>query len=761
MMVADAVIMVMVNMKFSLFRFFDLIVGSGESLIISQSMFDIFSVVLFIIVLILCYIAFRDTFTIPRKYHHISIWWGIIFILIAYMSTDLLYTRTKDQGQLLLNPLFVSFNDSLDYLTHRSSFRKPTSWSGTQDLFQYTTQLGQWKRPNIILVFAESFSPEYSLHNGGLYNDMPHFDAIQRDGITLNNYMAPGCVSEHAHTSLLQGIIPIAYGDLFLQDGYTAFAADHDSLPLFFNKAWYQTDFLSTASLAFLNQRDFIKKVGYQTIVGEEAFSWKQQRAFGAASDEELYKKAIAMLSTQTTPGQKPLFLTMQTISSHQPWHSPYGDTVEDTFRYTDDQLGKFYEQLKTQKFFDNGLLVIVADHRIRWKPQDAVVQKLWPTRPSHVVATIVGTGIKPNTVDNNLYQAIDIHFWLKQLISTGTVPMFNFINNPFSPTPTIARNRGIYYCKYIDNTIHIIENKTFLTLDQASPTIQRFIGDYQSYQFNHIILHETGSMISSSWSSIISHWKQKPFLLIGHWWAPKYAPFDSLSWFLTAIHQWADGVELDLSYTADGINIVRHGPHGHEPSDKVENSCYGRTFIPLTEYETLRKQCTLPDGEKILTFDELLHLTKDIIPLYIVEIKVYDPLRWPEQFRKALLTAKKYGVLDKVIRTSYDPTVRRIIAKQKDGIPARDMYNIKDEPSESFRSTEYIMMPFEQLSNKKILNQLKTMGKPIITYTPTTAQDIIRSYTIGISWLLVDDIPLARKTIERYISQQKTHPNN
>lgn len=73
--------------------------------------------------------------------------------------------------------------------------------------------------------------------------------------------MAPGCVSEHAHTSLLQGIIPISYGDLFSQDGYTAFSANHDTLPNFFTQNNYTSTFISTAPLSFLNQREYLKKV--------------------------------------------------------------------------------------------------------------------------------------------------------------------------------------------------------------------------------------------------------------------------------------------------------------------------------------------------------------------------------------------------------------------------------------------------------------------------------------------------------------------
>ena len=610
----------------------------------------------------------------------------------------------------------------------------------------------QWKQPNIILVFAESFSPEYSLHNGWLYNWMPNFDAIQKDGVTFTQYMAPGCVSEHAHTSLLQGIIPISYGDLFSQDGYTAFSADHDTLPNFFAQNNYTSTFISTAPLSFLNQREYLKKVWYQTIIGEEAFSGSQKRAFNAAADEELYDTTLSFINQKQT---KPYFLTLQTISSHQPRHSPYGDTVEDTFKYTDEQIGKFYNKLKQQKFFDDGILVIISDHRIRGKPKQEIIDRIWTTWPSQVMATVVWTGIIPNSKNNNLYQAVDFHFWLKQLVSTGDVMIPNFVNNPFD-TNYLWRDRWLYYCKYVDNTIGVIQNHTMQPQDTAPDIIKNFIAKYQEDQFKRNILQQSWSHIGSGNNTFWTSWKKKDFLLFGHGWAPEYAPNNSLSWFITAIQQWADGVELDLSYTSDGINIVRHGPHGHETSDKVDNSCYGRTYIPETDYYTIRKECTLPNGEKILTFDELLNLTKDVIPLYMVEIKVYNPERGTEQFHDALATAQKHNLLERIIRTSYDPIVRKLIAKQQWTHTAWDMYVIADTPqSSSFMDYDYSMIGFTELKDSKNLQKLKDLNKPIISYTPKTIEDIAFSYNLGLSGLLVDNIPLTLQIISNEQSKK------
>jgi phosphoglycerol transferase MdoB-like AlkP superfamily enzyme len=73
-----------------------------------------------------------------------------------------------------------------------------------------------------------------------------------------------------------------------------------------------------------------------------------------------LYNKALDVIQEQT----KPYFIVMQNISLHKPYATPYGNTEKDALRYSDKMLYYFYLKLKKEKFFDNGLLVIIGDHR-------------------------------------------------------------------------------------------------------------------------------------------------------------------------------------------------------------------------------------------------------------------------------------------------------------------------------------------------------------------------------------------------------------
>jgi arylsulfatase A-like enzyme len=61
----------------------------------------------------------------------------------------------------------------------------------------------------------------------------------------------------------------------------------------------------------------------------------------------------------------KPYFAGLLTVSSHPPYVLPDGKRGEESaIRYVDQELGKFYRLLGDAHFFDNGILIILGDHR-------------------------------------------------------------------------------------------------------------------------------------------------------------------------------------------------------------------------------------------------------------------------------------------------------------------------------------------------------------------------------------------------------------
>jgi phosphoglycerol transferase MdoB-like AlkP superfamily enzyme len=90
-----------------------------------------------------------------------------------------------------------------------------------------------------------------------------------------------------------------------------------------------------------------------------------------------------------------PYFLALQTISFHKPYDTPYGKTHDDAIRYADKSLYYFYLKLKQQGFFENGILVIVGDHRKMEPLEEEEKKAVGDAWHAKSLATVVGADIK------------------------------------------------------------------------------------------------------------------------------------------------------------------------------------------------------------------------------------------------------------------------------------------------------------------------------------------------------------------------------
>jgi phosphoglycerol transferase MdoB-like AlkP superfamily enzyme len=82
--------------------------------------------------------------------------------------------------------------------------------------------------------------------------------------------------------------------------------------------------------------------------------------------------------------------LIFQNISFHKPYNTPYGTTPAQALQYADESLGRFYKQLKLSHFFDNGILIIVGDHRKMDPQEKGEKEALGNLRYTRGLATIV-----------------------------------------------------------------------------------------------------------------------------------------------------------------------------------------------------------------------------------------------------------------------------------------------------------------------------------------------------------------------------------
>lgn len=140
---------------------------------------------------------------------------------------------------------------------------------------------------------------------------------------------------------------------------------------------------------------------------------------------------------------------------------------------------------------------------------------------------------------------------------------------------------------------------------------------------------------------------------IFAHRGASGYAPENTLEAFALAIEQGADGIELDVQLSRDGIPVVIHD----ETVDRVTDQTgwvKDYTLQELKELTVLKNKFPEYGQSKIPTLKEVLELVK---PSGIqVNIELKTGIYWyPEIEKKVAEIAKEAGMKDKIIYSSFN----------------------------------------------------------------------------------------------------------
>lgn len=639
--------------------------------------------------------------------------WSILIFLIVWWMTAIIY-----QAHIPFPDNILSSNRNAISGFFRDRFGTP--WGNAQTyLSSFASIKADKKRPNVIVVFAESLSRIDSQKMGGA-NNLPYFDKIQADGMSFPNFLANGCTSDTAHIALLQWVEPRKF-TWQEWNTYSGYNIPTSPLAQFFTEEWYRTFFLSTASLSFLDQRSFLSGVGFSTIIGEEAFDIQDKYVFDAAPDQILYKKALTLMQQQ----KDNYFLALQTISFHRPYNTPYGDDEMDALRYADKSLYYFYQQLKKSWFFDNGLLIIVWDHRKMESMVEWEKDRFGPLRYATALATVVGTGITPGSSNTHIIQHTDIFYSLKKLIGQSNVTVSKFFNDIFSPKKW--RDRWVVFCRYFTNRYGVRTSTNSWAwfeyvgeIKSLYPTVYGYIQSYSSYQ----------NPLSSG---NIKIGDDDRIALIAHRGILNEVTENSLEWFLLAKKYGANGIEMDISQTKDQQNIVLHG------ESLYPTICGNNKKVSHYTLAWLQQNCPLTNKETIRTFEEMLTALSGMFDYYFVELKVYNN-NGVQQALDAIATVKKLWMEDRVIFTSYDKAVTYLLWATEWIHAWRDTFDMQEvNLIPNFRH-EYFLAPLQNITGS-LIPTITTLGKKMVVYVVNTRDELEKLYHQWVRIIMTDNL--------------------
>ena len=292
-------------------------------------------------------------------------------------------------------------------------------------------------RPNIVLVIVESLSAYHSRWFSGLNDWTPHLDHLARGNISCVNFYANGFVSEDGETALLAGRLPLRPPRGLLTGGGDAFQGFFhlsDALPQVLKQYGYRTEFLTSSELDFANMGPWARSLGFDHVEGAECPFYDRwpRFEFNAPPDEALYARALQRMKKT----RRPFFYCLVTSTSHHPFRHPYTRRrdMEECIRYVDRQLGKFAASLEQMRFFDNGILIITADHRAMVPISRRESERFGLERAAARIPLVIVNG-KDRRVLREPFQQIDVPNSLLGLV-TGQVCYSDWVGDLFYGRP-------------------------------------------------------------------------------------------------------------------------------------------------------------------------------------------------------------------------------------------------------------------------------------------------------------------------------------
>jgi phosphoglycerol transferase MdoB-like AlkP superfamily enzyme len=239
---------------------------------------------------------------------------------------------------------------------------------------QASPSLLRVKKPNVLFIILESYTGKLVGCLDGEKGVTPNLDRIAREGILFDSLYASGDRSEKGLVALLSAY-PVQTTTSIIKTPRKTEKLPHLNKVL--KPLGYATSYYYGGELAFANIKSYLLNAGYDRLLSKYDFDSQDYNSKWGVHDHILFNRVLQDLEKE----KQPFFSTVFTLSSHEPYdvpipaHFPGTDEAtlfKNAMYYTDQALGKFWEEARRQPWWDNTLVVIAADHGHRLPGNDA-----------------------------------------------------------------------------------------------------------------------------------------------------------------------------------------------------------------------------------------------------------------------------------------------------------------------------------------------------------------------------------------------------
>lgn len=266
------------------------------------------------------------------------------------------------------------YKDRYDYFeeAERADLMKGLyAGNGTGSTTALTDTLLRTERPDVVVIFMESFGSEFVTSLGGAKGTTPDgrtadvdacLERLIPEGIFWTNYYSNSFRTDRGTVSAFCGWP--AYTDVGLMT-HTERHAALPSMPRSLKRAGYDTSYFYPGPTTNMGKGTFLRGIGFDHVLDDKILSPEEYDSPWGAHDRTS-ASIVARLLTDTTHTEQPRLFCYQTVSSHESWDVPeerLKDKVQNAFAYTDAAVGMLIDSLKASPRWANMLVILIPDH--------------------------------------------------------------------------------------------------------------------------------------------------------------------------------------------------------------------------------------------------------------------------------------------------------------------------------------------------------------------------------------------------------------
>lgn len=284
---------------------------------------------------------------------------------IAFFSTDPFLNNWS------LNPIY-SFIYSLQTLNEyagRFRFMADEESEAIVDrLFPRSGQpvrsLLKTDRPNVLLVIWESFGADFSAKFGGR-PVATKVDRLANESICFTECTAGSMRTDRGLVNILSGYPAQPTASVIRN---SRIIPTLPALPRRFRDEGYTTMAIHGGNMSFMNINAYYVAMGHDILIEQKDFAADCEKCKWGVHDGPVMQRTADEILKLNAEGKTPFFVTLQTLSSHEPFDVPFDklDRPEDNaMAYSDAAFGEMIDRLKQSDVWRDLLVVVVADHSL------------------------------------------------------------------------------------------------------------------------------------------------------------------------------------------------------------------------------------------------------------------------------------------------------------------------------------------------------------------------------------------------------------